>query len=149
MLPRPPDLQSAWLLLLYCASPRFNYTARTLPPSLADNYSKEHDKGMWETLVSLLGREDLKNSSDAALTALATLPLRMGGCGLRSATRTNAAAYWASWADTLAMMQGRCPALTEVFCRELETENSAARSLREATAAQNTLQAEGFTECPT
>ena len=30
-----PDLQSAWLLLLYCACPRFNYTTRTVPPSLA------------------------------------------------------------------------------------------------------------------
>ena len=41
-----PDLQCAWLLLLYCASPRFNYTVRTLPPSSADWRAEEHDKGV-------------------------------------------------------------------------------------------------------
>ena len=31
-----PDLQCAWLLLLYCASPRAQHLLRTLPPSLSD-----------------------------------------------------------------------------------------------------------------
>ena len=54
-------LQAAWLLLLYCASPRFNYAARTLPPELAKYYAEGHDKGTWATLCKLLGREDLAN----------------------------------------------------------------------------------------
>ena len=28
---------------------------------------------------------------------IATMPIRMGGLGLRSATRMSPAAYWASW----------------------------------------------------
>ena len=39
------------------------------------------------------------------------LPLRLGGCGLRNSVRTSHAAYWASWADTLAVLQSRFPAI--------------------------------------
>ena len=41
----------------------------------------------------------------------ARLPLRLGGLGLRSATRTAFAAYWASWADALPMLKARLPQL--------------------------------------
>ena len=34
VLPTLPDLQVAWLLLLYCASPRFNYALRTAPSTV-------------------------------------------------------------------------------------------------------------------
>ena len=38
-LPQLPDLQCAWLLLLFCASPRANHTLRTLPPTQAAPYA--------------------------------------------------------------------------------------------------------------
>ena len=41
----------------------------------------------------------------------ATLPLRLAGCGLRNSVRTSAAAYWASWADSLAVINARFPAI--------------------------------------
>ena len=91
-LKKLPDLQSAWLLLAYCASPRYNYNTRTLPPTLAKRYARGHDKGMWKTLVALLGREDLKDQTNSLQATLASLSLRLGGCGLRSARRTGAAA---------------------------------------------------------
>ena len=46
LLPQLPDLQSAWLLLLQCAGPRFNYRARTLPSAENAKYAKGHDEGM-------------------------------------------------------------------------------------------------------
>ena len=74
-----------------------------------------------EGLTIQLWMKEQVNSARAGLT---TLPLRFGGLGLRSAQRTGAAAYWASWADTLAMMKARCPQLAETFCAELEAGNS-------------------------
>ena len=147
-LPSLPDLQSAWLLLLYCASPRYGYTARTLPPSLSKHYAEGHDAGMWQVLTKLLKREDLENSR-AVTRDLATLPLRLGGCGLRSATRTRAAAYWASWADTLPMTAQRCPLLAQRLHEELESGRSSAHSLQEAHNAREQLLAAGYRECPT
>ena len=47
----------------------------------------------------------------------ASLPLCFGGLGLRSAERTLPAAHWASWADSLAMINARHPAVV----RALET----------------------------
>ena len=148
-IPELPDLQCAWLLLLSCASPRFNYTVRTLPPRAADGYAQGHDSGMWQVLTKLLGREDLADGLNSVHRLLATLPLRLGGCGLRAASRTKEAAYWASWADTLPMMDSRCPRLAQTLCRALEEGNSAASSLREAAEARRKLVREGFAECPT
>ena len=39
--------------------------------------------------------------------------MRLGGLGLRSASRTAPAAYWASWADALPMLSARLPELTD------------------------------------
>eukprot|EP00973_Karenia_brevis_P049218 6826631-Karenia_brevis.AAC.1 len=35
--------------------------------------------------------------------------MRLGGCGLRDSVRTSHAAYWASWADTIAVLHSRFP----------------------------------------
>ena len=84
---------------------------------------------------------------------LASLALRSGGLGLRSALRTAPAAYWASWADTLPMMWQRCPQLAGTFCAALmdaEASLSTARalSLRSAAVARTELLAAGFADCP-
>ena len=42
-LPRLPDLQAAWLLLLFCAAPRAQHILRTVPPSQCLEYSTGHD----------------------------------------------------------------------------------------------------------
>ena len=44
---------------------------------------------------------------------LASLPMRLGGLGLRSAARMALAAYWASWADSLPMIAERLPAVAD------------------------------------
>ena len=45
-LPHLPDLQCAWLLLLFCASPRANHALRTLPPSESASYAWAHDQAV-------------------------------------------------------------------------------------------------------
>ena len=148
LLPKLPDLQSAWLLLLQCAGPRFNYRSRTVPPQENLDYAASHDKGMWSTLCALLGKENLNAEEASKAEGLATLPLRSGGLGLRSAVRTGPAAYWASWADTLPMMAARCPTLAEKLLLELEKEDSRVASTQAATEAKQRLLAEGYHDCP-
>ena len=52
---------------------------------------------------------------------VATLPMRLGGLGLRSATRMAPAAFWASWADALPMLSQRLPALTDEIMQSLDS----------------------------
>ena len=59
LLPKLPDLQTAWLLLLFCAGPRANYRCRTVPPRENGQYAANHDKSMWSTLCKFLGKEHL------------------------------------------------------------------------------------------
>ena len=47
----------------------------------------------------------------------ASLPFHMGGCGLRSATRTRVPAHWASWADSLRMIHNRHPEVAATMVR--------------------------------
>ena len=46
-----------------------------------------------------------------AIKQAATIPLVLGGLGLRSAVRTSLCVYWASWADSLPMIRERHPSL--------------------------------------
>ena len=50
---------------------------------------------------------------------ITTLPLRIGGLGLRSHSMAPAA-FWASWADALPMLQQRLPELTRQVLHVLE-----------------------------
>ena len=70
-----PDLQSAWLLLTYCAAPRAQHLLRTLPPSMSTTYARAHDDAIWHTLQGMLG-EDTSTAS-AAARDLAFLPARL------------------------------------------------------------------------
>ena len=107
-------LQVAWLLLLYCAAPRANYTLRTVPPRQALGYAQEHDRRVLATAAALLDvtlREENQGDGADLRRRQAQLPLRYGGFGLRSSVRTAPAAYWASWADSLQPLSRRYPQL--------------------------------------
>ena len=108
------DLQSAWLLLLlYCATARANYHTRVVPPELSKNFAEGQDDNLWGCLSGLLG---LNEKESAVLRrGLAKLPFSLGGLGLRSATRLRVAAYWASWAESLAMIRARHPGVAADF----------------------------------
>ena len=77
------DLLSAWALLLHCASSRANYLLRVIRPDLVRHFAERHDESIWTCLCQILGVHN--DESDAVAKQTATLPLSMGGLGLRSA----------------------------------------------------------------
>ena len=50
----------------------------------------------------------------------ASMPLNLGGMGLRDAVREAVPAYWASWADCMPMIFNRHPPVANLFVHELE-----------------------------
>ena len=128
-----PDLQSAWLILSQCASTRANFHLRSLQPSLTEEFAAEHDRSIWQSLKALLDREDSCGSDDERAKRIAQLPMRLGGLGLRSATRRREAAYLASWVDVLHMIQQRSPTVAAQCVAELSGGATArAQCIREA-----------------
>ena len=99
-----PDLQSAWQMLLQCAGPRCHHFLRTVPPDQSARYAVGHDLGMRRAMESVLGSLPGTKRQKECAHELATLPLRLGGLGLRSARRMAPAAFWVSWADALPML---------------------------------------------
>ena len=100
LLPSLPNLQTAWMLLLMCASPRSSYLLGTMQPSTTAGFAARHDRAIMDCLSELLGNDGPLHLDDQTLQR-ANLPLRLGGLGLRSAEAGRCAACWASWADTL------------------------------------------------
>ena len=93
-IPSVPDLQCAWQILLQSVDPRANHSMRTLPPTLSAAYCDAHDAGIWATARALLGGI-LQEDEEARQRA--TLPMRMGGLGLRSAALCAPAAGLILW----------------------------------------------------
>ena len=143
-LPELPDMQSAWLLLLYCASPRAQHALRTVPPLDSATYAAEHDRAIWATLHHLLAEQDASGREWTAARQIAFLPAACGGLGLASAERLAPAAYWAAWADALPVMLQRRPEVARRYAQELALGGgSTAPCLRAAAEAGDRLLAEG------
>ena len=108
--------QSQWQVLLQCAGPRCHHMLRTVPPRQCAGFARGHD----------LGKQRVPgNSAEVEMAQhITTLPMRMGGLGLRSAMRTAKGAYWASWADALHMLQQRLPQLTGLVVHHLSHPNA-------------------------
>ena len=121
-IPHVPDLQCAWQILLQCAGPRCHHMLRTLPPTQSREYAEEHDAGMQRTMEVLLGGLPGDDQAKDAGVKLATLPMRLGGLGLRSAQRVAPDAFWASWADALHMIHERLPAVARTITHKLNNE---------------------------
>ena len=95
-IPAVQDLQSAWLLLLFCAASRATHYLRVCRPSVTDLFARQHDAHIWQCVVALLGHDPPN-----PVWEVGSLPFHMGGLRLRSAVRTAPAAHWGSWADCL------------------------------------------------
>ena len=116
-IPMVSDLQSSWLLLVHCASARPNYISRVVEPEAAEDFCRRHDAGLWMCFCACM-QIDPDQSQDVMDTA--TMPLALGGLGLRSAIRGSAPAYWASWADCLSMIHKRHSTASAALVRALE-----------------------------
>ena len=143
-LPDVPDLQVAWLLLLYCALPRAQYVLRVLPPATRA-FSAAHDRSNLSCLATLLRVESTGEFlANELVCGRAQLSLRHGGLGLRSAAWHAPAAYFASWADALQAISLRDPELAATAARRLQRADEAAPSLAALQEAAQTLAGAGF-----
>ena len=127
------------------ANPRANHTLRTLPPSLAQVYDEAHDAGIWNTVVAIMQGLPGSDIQIREAQQVATLPMRMGGLGLRSVIRRAEAAYWVSWADALHMEGQRNPEVADMVMRTVsQREPSREGCLAELHQAGARLDREGF-----
>ena len=122
-IPEVKDLQCAWLLLLYCGVARATFYTRTVRPELTTHFAMEHDEQIWRCFSTLLGVNP--EAPDAHAKASTSLPLVMGGLGLRSASRLWDAAHWGSWADTLKMVHERHPMVADDILRAMAVRSEA------------------------
>ena len=164
-----PDLQSAWLLLSYCAAPRANHILRLLPPATSSDYAEGHDEDVWTALNGLLSQHErvIDKGGPAAPTAiaaarstnqpvaseartrsLATLPGSFGGLGLRAASRAAAGAYWAAWVDALPVLAARAPVRTAQILSALEGSGAASACTEAANFCRDFLVAQGMEGLP-
>ena len=79
---------------------------------------------------------------------IATLPMRLGGLGLRSAVRMSHSACWASWADSLQMLAQRLPTVAAQVVANLANDQEAIGCLTELEEATRRLDHEGFVSRP-
>ena len=98
--------------------------------------------GIWRCLCRILGIGE-GECQDSARSA-ATLPLALGGLGLRSALRTRSSAFLASWADCLTMDFKRYPDLVADFVDQLEEVPEAEHLRCAALAARRLDGVQGF-----
>ena len=96
-IPLVADVQSAWSLLLHCAGERANDLLRVVRPELVGKFALGHSEGLWECLKRIM---KLEGDVSDTVKDITSLPLALGGLGLRSAIRTSESAFWASWADS-------------------------------------------------
>ena len=81
-----PDVQCAWQILLQCAGLRCHHWLRTVPPRQSAPFAANQDSGMWQAVATVLGRMPGNTIQHETAHGIATLPMRLGGLGLRSAT---------------------------------------------------------------
>ena len=142
------DLQCAWQILLQCAGPRCHHLLRTLPPSQSLEYAARHDEGMLQAMDDLLGGLTGGEDEKEVAHLVASLPMRLGGLGLRSARRMAPGAYWSSWADALAMIHQRLPRVADSITDRLEGAVAVEGCLGELHEVGDRLDRQGFVGRP-
>ena len=94
-IPTVEDVQSAWLVLVPCASARANCVARVVELQVAEAFGQRHDAGVWQSLCRIL---QISPEQGEDVVEAASVLLVPGGVGLRSACRVSSPAFLASWA---------------------------------------------------
>ena len=103
-------------LLLHCAGGRANFMLRVVRPEAVQTFAEGHSDGLWSCLRNILG---VTLDTNPTVRDIATMPLSLGGMGLRNAVRTSPAAFWASWADCLSMVRERHPEIATTILRRM------------------------------
>ena len=115
-IPLLQDVQASWLLLVHCAAARANYMTRVVEPGATQEFCDRNDVTLWQCLSRIM---QIPTTQPDDVRETASMPMVLGGLGLRSARRTSQAACWASWADCLPMVQQRHPRIAALFVANL------------------------------
>ena len=126
-----------------------SFAVCTFPPSLSAEYAHRHDDGMWQAMEALLGGLTGTEEQKSTAWQLTTLPMRMGGLGLRCAGRMAPAACWSSWADALPMIHERLPQAAQNVVDGLEGAQEVGGCIGELRAVSLGLDRQGFVGRPT
>ena len=128
--PKCPTSSQRGLLLLHCASARANYQLRVVRPGLVESFAESHDQGLCAIL------EVPVDTCDVVTRATATLPLSLGGLGLRSAERYEGGHLLGQLGPMfLPMIQARHPAVAALMVQHLEGESWSASMAAASRAA--------------
>ena len=148
-LPDVPDLQVAWLLLLFCALPRAQYVLRVLPPHQTAAFAASHDRSALACLAALLRVEPSGAFlAHSATCGRAQLAIQHGGLGLRSTAAHSCAAYFALWADELRAIEARDPQLWATAALQLQRPACTSRCLTALRDVVHSLEASRFQAPP-
>ena len=93
-------------------------------------------------MARLLGGLPGESQQQEVAQDVATLPMRLGGLGLRSASRTAPGAFCSSWAEALPMIQARLPIMANAVMEGLE--GNAQGCIGELQESTRVLDASGF-----
>ena len=138
-IPSVQDVQSAWALLLRCAGGRANYMLRAVRPETVRGFAEGHNAGLWTCLCNILNVVVDGDRQDVA-----TMLLSLGGLGLRDAVRTSPPAFWASWADCIAMARARHPEVAALIFRAMRDPTGPATLVSVQAVAHQLVGVEGF-----
>ena len=119
-----------------------------LAPSESQQDAEGHDEGMWKAAEWVMGTWPGTAEQQAVARQIATLPMKLGGLGLRSARWMAPAAFWASWADAMPMLSTRLPTLTDQIIEHLENGGVGCHCLQELTESTLRLDRSGFLNRP-
>ena len=112
---------------------------RVVHPALSAGFAGHHDATMRQALSQFVAAPPCNMYWDVV-----SLPFSRGELGLRSAVLTANAAYWASWADSLHMIQRKHPALAGQNLQEMSQPHVAGSHIVAAAAAREELVRIGF-----
>ena len=106
-------------------------------------FAEGHNAGLWTCMCSILNVV-----VDADRQEVATMPLCLGGLGLRDAVRTSFPAFWASWADCIGMVRARHPDVAALILRALEDPTGPPTLASVQAVAHQLVGVEGFEPPP-
>ncbi len=110
-------------------------------------YAAAHDDAIWRAFLQILGTEE--HGDDQWAKAIARMPARLGGLGLRSARQTAEAAYWASWIDALPILSAKTPRIAAAVAADLQrAEGPQTACMQEVSRARQQLANYGATSLP-
>ena len=120
---------------------RANCLLRVVRPDAVQSFAVGHTNALWACLRNILGSSVDLNPT---LRDVGTLPLSLGGMGLRNTERTSPPAYWASWADCLSMLRARHPDVAALCVDQMQNPRGPPSLEGAQTAAGHLSGVEGF-----